>query len=63
MELSDRDAFYQWLLTLSDDFLTFGGDYILFQSSSSFSDNDVNQAIDKLLLEFASFERSKEGKL
>ena len=61
LRFSDRSAFYDWLLGLPDDLLTIDGDYIVFQFSGSGS--DVDSAIDRLLAEFSSFERNKEGKV
>ena len=64
LDFTDRRSFYHWLLSLPHDILTIDGDYVIFTfASASSSHSDVDDAIDRLLAEFSSFERSKNGKV
>ncbi len=65
LDFDDLPTFYQWILDRPDNILVIDGDYVKFNFSSntSFSSSDVDDAIDRLLEEFSSLERSKQGKV
>jgi len=64
LKFDDRSAFYHWIISLPDDLVVIDGDYIVFSFASADSSKvEIDDAIDRLLDEFSSFERSRDGKI
>jgi len=52
---------YQWVLKLPEDLLVVDGDYVIFQFGGK-EQTELEEAIDRLLIEFTEFEKKHEGK-